>query len=157
MMHARYKIHSSIVFCNLIHYDYFNTDLTNPPTSVTLSIYPPAIFGYGAHVITCSPPLYAGSLNSAELKYKVFFESYDTAGPNDAPGCPTQPSDVCNFTCILDFTNNGYRVFYVQMVNTDGTVISQLSEGKVISAQLCDVYGKFDSMNKFSCHNGTCQ
>ena len=99
--------------------------------------------GYGGHTITCSPPLYTGSLNGTVLKYKVLID--DTAGPiDDAPGCPSDPSNICEFVCTLDFfnTGNGYRVFYVYMVNADGDAVSQLSKGKEISALLCDVYGK---------------
>ena len=74
-------------------------------------------------------------------------ESYDIPENDDDPECIEMAFHTCNISCkhldVFD-DGNGYRVFYVKMVDSAGeTAVSQLSMGERISTHICEVYGEF--------------
>lgn len=128
---------------------FFFEGLTNPPSSVLLSIYPISNENlYGTHTVSCTPPLYTGGLNDTQIKYKLAITIVNAVDDEESgsPDCTTQFHSKCNISCILNFIDDddGYRVFQFQVVDSGGDLVSQLSTEKaIISTKECDVYSKF--------------
>ena len=138
------SIHDYHCKITLLHVPMFTclTGLTNPPTSVSVAVYPPSdTYDYGTHTITCNPPLFTGGLNTTDIHYKVLLSS--STEEYELPGCLQQVYETCDMSCLLVvFLDEGYREFQVIAVDADGHAISQSSEVIRISGLECDVYGK---------------